>query len=149
MDYFQKMRENMAEGDKTASEGFERTFDKAKMNANPELQGPHLPEHTPEEDKYYGDIAQSMGGAMGSISPASGALAKLAGKAAPEAIEAGQMALMAPAKAAVVDAAGSSGPNVLAMPTQVSNTARMLSERTAQQLKDRKLAALKAIKNGR
>jgi hypothetical protein len=46
-----------------------QTIDRFKMAGDPTLQGPHLPKHTPEEDKYFNGMTAAV---AGSINPVAG-----------------------------------------------------------------------------
>lgn len=63
LDYFGKNIDHAGQLQKDTSR---QMMDRIKMSNNPEMQGPPLPDVTPEEKEYYDSLSTGM---MGSVAP--------------------------------------------------------------------------------
>lgn len=56
----------MAEQRKLQNTAMTQSFDRMSMDGS-DKQGPHLPDVTPEEQEYYGNIGQAVTGSVGKL----------------------------------------------------------------------------------
>lgn len=118
--------------------GADQAMDRIKMS-NPNVQGPHLPQVTPEDQEY---VNNNMGAMMGGIAPIAG-LEEAAGKGVADVAEASAKKVADQAAAAAQ--AGNATAQDVAMAQQKLSRAADFTDRNAQQIKDYKLSRLKGM----
>lgn len=134
------MGRNIKDGNQNVADAADAMADRAKMQLNPEAQGPKLDQATPAEEDYYKNL---VGAVAGSVAPI-GKAARLAGPTAKEAASRDIMNLVT--EAAQNRTVPDMGMDAVSAAQQAASREADMAARTRAQLMQRKMEALKKIR---